>query len=394
VGPVIDGNGLSVEAFQADGTTSLGVAQVGAAGSFSITVGEYTGTVVLRVVDADDGEDHLDEATGANQDLNAALSASYTVDGATATVSDNDNPLTTLAAALAAREAGEATPTPAQVDQANAAIADLFRLTDLHGTTVEPINGGAFDASDGLSAAEHYGAMLAAFSGASLNNGGDSQQTIDEVLAEISISSTGQAVLSESGHDLLIDGARTAEEQSGESLSDVVTLALDHTPPEITSGENAATIAENSGPGQPIYSATAENDGPVTWSLATTGDAASFSIDSATGEVSLSADPDFETQSSYTFTVVATDIADNSSERTVTLAIGNLDEVAPPLRGLLRRRAGGLREPHGAADGVGASRRAALRPERHALESRRARRRRTRGGGVDPRPRVAGGGRR
>ena len=58
--------------------------------------------------------------------------------------------------------------------------------------------------------------------------------------------------------------------------------------------------------------------------------ASSLSIDSATGVVTLNDNPDYEAQSAYSFDVIATDAAGNSSEATtVTLDILDLDEVAP-----------------------------------------------------------------
>jgi hypothetical protein len=60
-------------------------------------------------------------------------------------------------------------------------------------------------------------------------------------------------------------------------------------------------------------------------------DAALFSINSATGEVILLADADYESKSSYSFVVTATDGAGNHTDQTVTLAVNNLDEVAPTI---------------------------------------------------------------
>jgi len=81
-----------------------------------------------------------------------------------------------------------------------------------------------------------------------------------------------------------------------------------------------------------IYTATADDSadmsGGVSFSLADGSDAA-LSIDAATGEVSLSTDPDYETQSQYNFTVVATDAAGNASSQAVSMDVNNLDEVAP-----------------------------------------------------------------
>ena len=52
-----------------------------------------------------------------------------------------------------------------------------------------------------------------------------------------------------------------------------------------------------------------------------------LSIDANTGEVSLSTDPDYETQSEYQFTVFATDAAGNqSAAQTVTVSINDLDD--------------------------------------------------------------------
>ncbi|MDO6749085.1 cadherin repeat domain-containing protein, partial [Gilvimarinus sp. 1_MG-2023] len=110
-----------------------------------------------------------------------------------------------------------------------------------------------------------------------------------------------------------------------------VTLAvnnLDEVAPTITSGDTATAIDENSGAGQVVYTATADDsadisDG-VTFSLSG-DDAAYFSIDASTGEVTLLADADYETKSSYSFTVTATDGAGNHTDQAVTLAVNNLD---------------------------------------------------------------------
>jgi hypothetical protein len=123
-----------------------------------------------------------------------------------------------------------------------------------------------------------------------------------------------------------------------ESEAQSVTLSindLDDAAPTITSVDSAVAIDENSGSNQIVYTATADDiaddvsDTPITFSLSSDSDVA-LSIDSATGEVTLSTDPDHEAQSSYSFSVIATDAAGNESEpQSVTLDINNLDEVAP-----------------------------------------------------------------
>ena len=102
----------------------------------------------------------------------------------------------------------------------------------------------------------------------------------------------------------------------------------DTTAPVITSGTTATAIDENSGASQVVYTAAATDASAVTYTLkAATGDVALFTINSTTGAVTLTADPNFEAKSSYSFTVVATDASNNASEQAVTLAINNVNEA-------------------------------------------------------------------
>ena len=96
--------------------------------------------------------------------------------------------------------------------------------------------------------------------------------------------------------------------------------------PQITSGATATAIAENSGGGQVVYTVTATDAGTITYSLKAGGDASAFGINGSTGAVTLTGNPDFETKSSYNFTVVATDAAGNSAERAVSLAINDVND--------------------------------------------------------------------
>ncbi|MDP2507314.1 cadherin repeat domain-containing protein, partial [Oceanobacter sp. 3_MG-2023] len=127
----------------------------------------------------------------------------------------------------------------------------------------------------------------------------------------------------------------TATDGAGNHTDQAVTLAvnnLDEAAPTITSGATATSIDENSGAGQVVYTAAADDsadisDG-VTFSLSG-DDAAYFSINSATGEVTLLADADYETKPSYSFTVTATDGAGNFTDQAVTLDVNDLDESGP-----------------------------------------------------------------
>jgi hypothetical protein len=109
---------------------------------------------------------------------------------------------------------------------------------------------------------------------------------------------------------------------------------LDEVAPTITSVATADAIDENSGAGQTVYAASADDSGDisdgVTYSLAGT-DADAFVIDTASGAVTLSANPNYESQTDYSFDVVATDAAGNASTQSVSLDINNLDEIAPTI---------------------------------------------------------------
>jgi hypothetical protein len=121
------------------------------------------------------------------------------------------------------------------------------------------------------------------------------------------------------------------------SVEQDVTLSVinvDDTGPSITSGAIAVSVDENSG-GKVVYSAQADDSadvsqGPVTYSLAEDHDAA-IEISAETGDVYLLEDPDHESQSSYSFTVIATDSTGRAISKDVNLTINDLDDSAPSI---------------------------------------------------------------
>jgi hypothetical protein len=122
----------------------------------------------------------------------------------------------------------------------------------------------------------------------------------------------------------------TASDAAGTSAATTVTFAItnvDEVVPTITSGATGTNKAENSGAGQTIYIITADaNDGGTIASYAISGtDAALLSVN-AGGVVTLTADPDYETKNSYSFTVTATDAAGTSNATTVTFSITDVNE--------------------------------------------------------------------
>ncbi|KZR83591.1 SBBP repeat-containing protein [Prochlorococcus marinus] len=113
---------------------------------------------------------------------------------------------------------------------------------------------------------------------------------------------------------------------SSSDPSDPLNLTIDATSPAFSSGDTATPIEENSGAAQVIYTAAADDASAVSYSLKqdNNDDAASFSIDASTGKVSLKDDPDYETKTSYSFSISATDLAGNSIEQDVNLEIKDI----------------------------------------------------------------------
>ena len=106
----------------------------------------------------------------------------------------------------------------------------------------------------------------------------------------------------------------------------------DEVAPLITSGATATAIVENTAAGTKVYQAVATDNvdftnKAITYSLGGT-DAALFTMD-ASGNVTINAAPNYETKTSYSFDVIATDATGNASSKTVTLNVTNADEVAP-----------------------------------------------------------------
>ena len=106
---------------------------------------------------------------------------------------------------------------------------------------------------------------------------------------------------------------------------------IDTTPPVITS-PTTVDIDQNVGAGEEVYTITATDNNYLIIDHYTIGgtDEGDFTVNASTGVVTLTADPEYETKSSYSFTVTASDAAGNSSAATaVSLSINDLDEVAP-----------------------------------------------------------------
>jgi hypothetical protein len=169
-----------------------------------------------------------------------------------------------------------------------------------------------------------------------LAEGSDTALSIDSVTGEVTLSDDPDHE-TQSEYSFAVIAIDAAGNES-EAQSVILEINdLDDAAPTITSGDTAITIDENSGSDQVVYTATADDSGddvadsPITFTLAEGSDTA-LTIDPSTGEVTLSTDPDHETQSEYSFAVIATDAAGNASDaQSVTLSINDLDDAAPTI---------------------------------------------------------------
>ena len=130
----------------------------------------------------------------------------------------------------------------------------------------------------------------------------------------------------------------TVSVSDGNGGSDSISVTInvtdvDETPannvPEFTEGSSATrAIAENTASGSNIgtaVSATDADNDTLTYSLGGT-DAASFSIDTATGQLQTSAALDYETKTSYSVTVSVSDGNGGNDSITVTINVTDVNE--------------------------------------------------------------------
>lgn len=110
---------------------------------------------------------------------------------------------------------------------------------------------------------------------------------------------------------------------------------VDSSAPEFTSASTLNPIPENSiASRSPVYTAVATDNSGIKPSYSLAGrDAALFAIDKA-GVVRLKANPDFETRSVYSFSVIATDAAGNTAEKALSLNVTNIDEAVTLAKGV------------------------------------------------------------
>jgi len=266
------------------------------------------------------------------------MNRGFTIDSDTGVVTLVDNPdyeaQSTYSFTVTATDGSTSTPT-------HTVTLDINDLDDAAPTITSSDTVDAIDENSGAgqvvytATADDSGDDISGGVTFSLTASSDPALTIDAITGEVTLAvDPDQDSQSQYGFALVATDAAGNQSDAVELVLNI--NDLDDTAPVIISGNTAVAVNENSGASQVIYTATADDSadisvGPITFALSEDSDAA-LSIDANTGEVTLNPDPDHEAQSSYSFTLIATDGAGNASEgQAVNLDVNNLDEVAPTI---------------------------------------------------------------
>ena len=303
--------------------------------SDTVVVDENSGAG--QVVYTATADDSADISAGISFSLAAGSDAALSIDAATGEVTLATDP--DFEAQSQYSFAVIATDAAGNASAAQSVTLDINNLDEVAPTITSGATAAAIDENSGAgqvvyTATADDSADISAGVSFSLAAGSDAALSIDTATGEVTLATDPDYEV-QSQYSFAVIATDAA---GNASTAQSVTLEinnLDDTAPIITSGATAAAIDENSGAGQVVYTATADDSADisagVSFSLADGSDAG-LTIDTATGEVSLTADPDYEAQSQYSFAVIATDAAGNASAaQSVTLDINNLDEVAPTI---------------------------------------------------------------
>ena len=127
------------------------------------------------------------------------------------------------------------------------------------------------------------------------------------------------------------DADGNADEVTDDTITVTILVANLNEDPEFPSSETGMrSVNENTPAGEDIgapVAATDDDDDTLTYSLDSSTDADSFSIDAASGQLQTKAPLDYETTPSYTVTVTAADPSGMDATITVTITVTNVDEA-------------------------------------------------------------------
>ncbi|SHE46364.1 autotransporter-associated beta strand repeat-containing protein [Marinomonas polaris DSM 16579] len=280
--------GVDVSDFSLSGGATGTVASITGSGrTYQVTVNNISGDGSLRL-------DLNASGTGITDTVSNAIGAGFT-SGDTLTI-DNTAPVVTASQAFNLDEGMVADTVIGQV-----------KATDTNGVSQFSIQSGN---DNGYFAIDNNGVVtLTSVGAAAIDYETETSYTLNIVATD----AVGQA-----------------------SSAAAVTISIndinDNAP--VFSSAETATLAENTAATTVVYDANATDaDGTsahnsVTYILKATGDHSAFTIDSTTGEVKLKAAADYETKSSYNFTVIASD-GMRSTEQDVTLSITDVNDNTP-----------------------------------------------------------------
>ncbi|MEY4563418.1 MAG: hypothetical protein RLZZ618_2695, partial [Pseudomonadota bacterium] len=210
-GPVIAGHGLSATAYAVDGHVLASMA-LNSDGSFSLSFNGYTGAVLVRVSDASADPDYFDEGSQANRDLSIDLrAATYVAQAGTYTV--NVNLLTELAVRSLGLSGGDnqssvatlGALTAAQIGAANQAVAAAVGLDGQDLVTGAPPVAVVTATGTANAAANDYGRLLAAISGA--EQGSSTATVLAALMQSLNTGGSGTPGFDAAGLALLMQGA-------------------------------------------------------------------------------------------------------------------------------------------------------------------------------------------
>ncbi|WP_173483583.1 cadherin repeat domain-containing protein, partial [Marinobacterium sp. xm-a-152] len=204
LGTVTDASGLELKAYKSDGTELAGTGTVNNDGTYTFEATEnYTGPMLLSLVDTGNSAQYVDEATGATT-TGLTTDLRVVVNSTGGSVTAAITPLTELAARELLDDTGGdagtasvnlASVTADQVNTVNSAVASAFGLDDIVSVVPVTIDDPDYDAAgDGANTAEEaYGQILAAISGLEASSGGDTGDVLNQLAAALDTSSaTGE----------------------------------------------------------------------------------------------------------------------------------------------------------------------------------------------------------
>jgi len=115
--------------------------------------------------------------------------------------------------------------------------------------------------------------------------------------------------------------------QATKSDNYTISITKDSTPPVFTSA-STDSFDEDFTITNAFYVATATDATTLTYSLSGT-DASNFTINSSSGELFIDAQPDYESTTSYSLNIIATDAAGNATTQALAITVVDVNDVAP-----------------------------------------------------------------